>query len=293
MAAVFPGGTVTEPTSEIGSLLTIKTSHIDQLYLEVVALENSILGSLGANRSFKPATSSGVPLTIRGVASQSADLLDIGSSASATDRLVLNAAGQLQLPVSTSTGGLLVNNVAIFSSASDSLTIRTNGTDGTSTFLITNKNNTSTALRVDTSFAPPRIGIGQVSSAPQAALDLNPGNSTTNSSYGIRMGNDVNLYRSATATLRTDSTELDIGTTGGTIKFITGGSTNPLITGSTAAQTVTYAGTDYITVASRFIEVATTAATTATGIILRRPDGARRLLTISNTDTIVISTTGF
>ena len=67
-----------------------------------------------------------VPFTVRGAASQTGNLLQIGSSSSATDRVTVNSAGQLALPVTGSTGGLLLGGDAtLYRSASN--TLRTSG----------------------------------------------------------------------------------------------------------------------------------------------------------------------
>jgi hypothetical protein len=69
-----------------------------------------------------PNDAGGTPLGIRGFASQSANLMQVGSSSSATDRLTLSAAGQLALPVTGSTGGISIGgDTSVYRSAADTL----------------------------------------------------------------------------------------------------------------------------------------------------------------------------
>jgi hypothetical protein len=64
------------------------------------------------------------PLTVRGVASQSANLLSIGSNTSPTNRLTLTAGGQLALPVTGSNGGIVIGaDTSIIRSSSATLTL--------------------------------------------------------------------------------------------------------------------------------------------------------------------------
>ena len=76
--------------------------------------------------TIRPIDSGGVPVSIRGVASQTANLLSAGSSSAEADRLGLSAAGQLSLPVTGSTGGVVIGSDAnLYRSASS--TLRTDG----------------------------------------------------------------------------------------------------------------------------------------------------------------------
>lgn len=63
------------------------------------------------------------PLTVRGAASQSGNLISAGSSASASDRLTLSPAGKLTLPVSGASGGLQVSDVSVYRSAATTLRV--------------------------------------------------------------------------------------------------------------------------------------------------------------------------
>ena len=69
-----------------------------------------------------PNDAGGVPLGVRGFASQTANLVQVGSSSSATDRLTLDAAGQLALPVTGSSGGIRIGgDTDLYRSAADTL----------------------------------------------------------------------------------------------------------------------------------------------------------------------------
>lgn len=70
----------------------------------------------------RPIDAGGVPVSIRGVASQTANLLAVGSSAAEADRFAVSAAGQASLPVTGSTGGLVIGGDAnLYRSAADTL----------------------------------------------------------------------------------------------------------------------------------------------------------------------------
>ena len=80
------------------------------------------------NNAFEitPNDAGGVPLTLRGYSGQTADLFRVGTSSSASDRVVINASGQLALPVTGSTGGLSIGgDTTLYRSASN--TLRTGG----------------------------------------------------------------------------------------------------------------------------------------------------------------------
>ena len=107
----FPGSTATKPTG-ISSGAIVYHTHVGPLWDEVLSLENVLKGLTGASLSLAPATISSVPLTVQGIASQTANLLNVGSSASATDRLTVSAAGKLALPVQGSAGGIVIGTDA-------------------------------------------------------------------------------------------------------------------------------------------------------------------------------------
>lgn len=66
------------------------------------------------------------PLVVRGTTAQTAPLVSAGSSSSATDRLTLDAGGKLSLPVTGTSGGLLLGGDAtLYRSGSN--TLRTGG----------------------------------------------------------------------------------------------------------------------------------------------------------------------
>jgi hypothetical protein len=69
-----------------------------------------------------PIDSGGVPLGIRGVLGQTADLFRIGSSDSTSDRFVVTSAGQVRAPATGSTGGLVIGgDTNLYRSAADTL----------------------------------------------------------------------------------------------------------------------------------------------------------------------------
>lgn len=70
----------------------------------------------------QPIDAGGVPLGIRGLSGQTADLFRVGSTDSPTDRMVVSAAGQVSLPVTGSTGGLVIGgDTNLYRSAADTL----------------------------------------------------------------------------------------------------------------------------------------------------------------------------
>lgn len=69
-----------------------------------------------------PVDAGGTPLGIRGVSGQTANLVQIGSASSAVDRMTVSAAGQVALPVTGSTGGLVIGgDTNLYRSAADTL----------------------------------------------------------------------------------------------------------------------------------------------------------------------------
>lgn len=126
--ATFPGSAATRPTqsggyqSDIAPNQVIDDDHVGDAWDEIVSLENVLLGNTGGQLSLKPSTTTGVPLTLRGIASQTGNLFNIGSSASATDRLTLSSAGQLSLPATGTTGGLRLGaDVTIYRPTSEAV----------------------------------------------------------------------------------------------------------------------------------------------------------------------------
>lgn len=72
--------------------------------------------------SVSPVDAGGTPLTLRGVSGQTANLMQVGSTSSATDRFILSAAGQLSLPVTGSGGGVVFGGDAtLYRSGSNAL----------------------------------------------------------------------------------------------------------------------------------------------------------------------------
>jgi hypothetical protein len=70
----------------------------------------------------QPIDAGGIPLGIRGLTGQTADLFRIGSTDSPTDRMVVSAAGQVSMPVTGSAGGLVIGGDAnLYRSAADTL----------------------------------------------------------------------------------------------------------------------------------------------------------------------------
>lgn len=111
MAASFPTGPATKPAG-ITSGSIIYHTHVAPIWDEIISVENVLKGSNGASLSLAPITTTGVPLTVRGLGSQSGNLLNVGSSASATDRLTVSAAGKLALPVQGNAGGITIGTDA-------------------------------------------------------------------------------------------------------------------------------------------------------------------------------------
>ncbi len=69
-----------------------------------------------------PVDAGGTPLGVRGVSGQTADLVQVGSSAAAGDRLAVSAAGQVSLPVTGSGGGIVIGGDAnLYRSAANTL----------------------------------------------------------------------------------------------------------------------------------------------------------------------------
>jgi hypothetical protein len=126
--ASFPSSAAQRPTTALGydsniaPNQVIDDEHVGDAWDEIVALENVLLGSTGGSLSIKPASTTGVPFTLRGIASQTSNLLNIGSSTSATDRLTLSAAGQLALPATGPTTGLRLGaDVNLYRPASEAV----------------------------------------------------------------------------------------------------------------------------------------------------------------------------
>jgi hypothetical protein len=292
MAAAFPGAVVTEPTAEIASTLVIKSAHMDQAYQEIVALENSMLGNTGVNRNFKPVTAAGVPLTIQGVSSQTGNLLQVGSSSSVTDRLVLTAGGQLQLNIIGSGGGIRFGSTSattFFNSGSGVTTLQA-GTDVTQAFVVAAVDGHG-VLSVDTVNNRVKIG-GDGTTVPTVKLHIAPNTALTTAAQGIQFGNDAtaNLYRNSSGQVVTD-TGLFISNPL-VVKSASTADVTSLATAAPGVVLTTSITTDVRAVfAARYIEAMHGNA--ATGIVLRRPDGARRLITIDNNDQINIAASGF
>jgi hypothetical protein len=132
----FPGSTATKPVG-ITTGAIIYHTHVGPLWDEVLSLENVLRGSTGASLSIAPATTSSIPLTVRGIAAQTANLLNIGSSASATDRMTVSADGKLALPVQGGTGGIIIGtDVSLYRGtggvleSAQQLSLTTTGTGG-------------------------------------------------------------------------------------------------------------------------------------------------------------------
>lgn len=107
----FPTSAATKP-SGISAGQVIDDSHVGPAWDEIISIEEVLLGTSGASIGIKPSGISDVPLSIRGLSSQTANLLNIGSSASATDRMTLSAAGKLSLPVQGNSGGITIGGDA-------------------------------------------------------------------------------------------------------------------------------------------------------------------------------------
>jgi hypothetical protein len=292
MAASFPGSVVTEPTAEIASQLVIKSSHMDQAYQEIVALENSMLGVIGVNRTFKSTSSSTVPLTIQGVSSQTANLLQLGSSASANDRFIFTIGGQLQFPLAGATAGIKFGTgtaTSIYNDGSNS-TILQAGVNTAAAFAVAAADGHA-VFSVDTTNSRVKLA-GDSTSTPSVKVHIAPASTLTTAAGGIQFGSDTaaNLYRNASGQITSDA-----GLSIGNALVVKSSTTSDVVTFATAAPGVTLTtaiSTDVRAVfAARYIEAIHGSA--ATGIILRRPDGARRLITIDNNDQINIAASGF
>lgn len=69
-----------------------------------------------------PNDAGGTPLSLRGFSGQFANYIQVGSSASTTDRLVLDSSGQLRLPATGTSGGLVIGgDTSMYRSASSTL----------------------------------------------------------------------------------------------------------------------------------------------------------------------------
>ena len=121
-----PSGTLPPPSGGTAIAYSRKIGEVDWDGTKITALRQ-LVGLTDATGPITPTAPAAAvtPLTARGASSQSANLLNIGSSSSATDRLTLNSAGQLALPVAGNTGGLLLgSDASLYRSAA--LTLRTN-----------------------------------------------------------------------------------------------------------------------------------------------------------------------
>jgi hypothetical protein len=205
MTASYPAALVTKP-SGIAVNNPIPFSNVDGAWDEIIALEGVLRGSTtlaatGANVLLKSGATGAIPLQVQGFAGQTADLLQLGSSAAVTDRLIVTAAGVLRtVPTGTSAGlavgGSTTSNV--FGSGTD-VALRP-GTDGTAGIKLANATGTTFAS-IDTTNL--RVSVGDTTVA-SATLHLNAGSSPTTAAFGILFGTDTNLYRSAASTVKTD-----------------------------------------------------------------------------------------
>jgi hypothetical protein len=282
MPASFPGSVVTNPTTEVVAGSTVKSAHVESLFLEVVALEQSILGTLGANRTFKPASNAGVPLIIQGVASQSADLLQIGSSASVNDRLFITTGGQVNVVQTGLTAGTKYGSggtaVQVYTTGANDLRIKP-VTDSTGAVRVRNAADGATALRVDTTNL--RVGIG-TETTPDTLLHLSPGTDTTTAVFGIKFGTDAaaTFYRSAVGVISMDG-GLAIGTTLTVASSIgLSGASFDTTPGST------YTGTTPVTLRATDFEVRNSSVQTR--LILSSSNGTRYALRVDDNAQLIV-----
>lgn len=208
--ATFPGATATQPTVTVGT--PVPASHVDLAWQEIVAIEATLRGTTtlataGANFVLKSGATGAIPLEIQGFAGQTADLIQIGSSALVSDRLQLSAGGKLTLPVATSTGGLSLGTGSNVWTGGTDLAFKpqSNSTSGIKFYQAD-----GTTIYASHDTTNKRLGIGDAT-VPAAGLHLSAASAVTTAAFGIQFGNDAtNLYRSAATTLKTDGS-LNVG----------------------------------------------------------------------------------
>jgi phage-related tail fiber protein len=92
----------------------VLADHVDLAWDEIIAIGSVLKGDTAASLAVQQRPSAvGTPLSIRGSTAGTgptgpANLFNIGSPASETDRMTLSHAGQLSLPVQGSTGGISI-----------------------------------------------------------------------------------------------------------------------------------------------------------------------------------------
>lgn len=121
MTASFPTGPSTKPVT-IAAGQYIDDAHVEPLWEKVLGLERVLLGSVGASLSIVPASTSTVPLTVRGLSGQSANYLSVGSATDATKRVEVNSnavvlLGGTDVTLFRGTGGTLESNAKLSLSA--------------------------------------------------------------------------------------------------------------------------------------------------------------------------------
>jgi hypothetical protein len=275
--ATFPGGTVTKP-SGIATSQLITVVHVDTAWDEIIALQNVLRGAtLPTTTQIKLAGGAigVVPLTLQGFSGQTADLFNVGSSAAVNDRLQVSAAGKLTLPVATVSGGVSLGTGSNVWTTGTNLRLKPQ-TDATAAVEVRNAADAGTSVVVDTTNA--RVQVGS-STVPPATLSLDTGTARTTAAFGIQFSTDVNLYRSAADTLKTDDSFIvGVGLTATTVTI-----------GVMALNTSvggTYTGTGQVTALAKDFEVRKSDGQSR--LILSRPDGVRRAIRLDNDDQVIV-----
>ncbi len=285
--ASFPTTTPTKPAG-ITSGLTISAIHVDDAWDEIIAISDVMRGVTGGNLSVKPASNAGVPLGLRGVASQTADLFQIGSSASATDRLTFSAAGQMTLVATGASTGLKIGTSLIFSNTTD---LRLSpGTNGTTAFTVRDSAGTGVALSADTTNL--RVGIGSTG-APSTRLHIESGATPTTAAGGIQIGTEasgaaVNFYRSAANTGKTDAA-LVVGGKLNALSTLTFGAADDvtIATVSGVPTSTIYTGTTSLRVLTNGMELRKSNGESF--LILSSASGERWKVTVNDTGSLIVT----
>lgn len=230
----FPSGLPTKPT-DIASGQYVQAEHVDPLWDEVLAVENILLGGadLATSLSLKPTGPSYTPLTVRGVASQSADIMSVGDVSDANKRITVTSDGKLQigsdrslyrsavgietanklsLITQGSSGGIIIGTDAVLyrgagatleTTSSPFSSIRTNTTDPAFLAQVTGDTSSRLVVRADG-----RISFGAGgATGPDAYIER-----TGDSALGIGGSLNVNGDFNTTGSLKRNSVDVVVTT---------------------------------------------------------------------------------
>ena len=222
--AVSAGGTI---------YATRKVGEVDWDGSQITGLRQTV-GSGDATFPTSPTapTATVTPLAVKGAASQSASLITAGNT-TATDRLSLNAAGQLALPVTGGSGGVVIGgdsnlyrsaattlrsdgslivgatitgNALVSTTSVSSATVAATGAITAGTSVSAASASITNAVTAASLTTTGNVTVGAVASAVSATISQNNNTALalSGSSAGMTIGGDTVLYRSAADTLKTD-----------------------------------------------------------------------------------------